>query len=116
MKFFSIIFLLMLVTFSSQARWSDALPILEPGDVTIIRDTARIKMSGKPVGTILKWKNKKGGSTGSVELLDRFQRDGRECRTNKHIIQPRSQPATRLVITICLGADGAWDTSQARTK
>lgn len=106
----------MLVTVPSQARWSDALPILEPGDVTLIRDTARIEMSGKPVGTILKWKNKKGRSEGSVELLDRFQRDGRECRTNKHIIKPRTEAASVLVITICLGADGEWHTSQARTK
>jgi len=106
----------MLVTVPSQARWSDALPILEPGDVSIIRDTTRIKMNDKPVGTVLEWKNKKGGSKGSVELLDRFQRDGRECRTNKHRIKPRSAPESVLTITICKTTDGSWQWGEARTK
>lgn len=116
MKNISLFFLLTLISFSSQARWSDALPILEPDDVSIIRETTRVKMNDKPVGTILEWENKKAGSKGSVELLDRFQRNGRECRTNKHIIKPRSAPESMLIITICRTASGSWAWGDARTK
>ena len=116
MKFFLLIFPLMLVTVSSQARWSDTMPILETDDVALIRETTRVKMNDKPVGTILEWENKKAKSKGSVELLDRFQRNGRECRTNRHRIKPRQGPESMLIITICRTASGSWIWGDARKK
>lgn len=88
--------------------WGSVLPPLTDEDIDIIRQTTRVDMTDKPVGTVLPWENPKSGASGNVTLLKRFEMDGRECRTVRHYIEPRRQEPWDHVLTLCLQADGAW--------
>lgn len=111
--------ILILVTLASapaNARWSDALPMVDSADISMMKNAARVRMTDEPIGSVLEWSNKKSGSKGTVKLLDRFQRNGKECRTNRHVVTTRSEPTKQFVITICQAVDSSWQPSKPRQK
>lgn len=93
----------------AQAFWKVVYPPVTPEDAEMIRQLTRVEMSGKPVGTALAWNNPQTQNYGTVTLLERFEKDGRECRTVQHFIQIRGEakPWTGNV-TLCLQPDGRW--------
>lgn len=92
-----------------QAFWQAVYPPVAPDDAEMIRQLTRVEMTGKPVGTALAWNNSDTRNYGTVTLVDRFEKDGRECRTVQHFIQIRGEakPWTGNV-TLCLQPDGRW--------
>ena len=98
----------------AQAGWRDILPPMTDQDFELAARTARDEMTGRSIGTRLQWQNPDSGSQGSVELMDRFERDQRECRPVRHDVKvPTSGPWSQTV-TICRQPDGNWQTAPAR--
>jgi surface antigen len=93
---------------TAYARWVHMLPELAKEDTDLIQQAAREQMTGKPVGTTLKWSNSKTGNAGTVTLLENFEHEGRKCRTNKHIITQQARGPKTYVISICQNPDGTW--------
>lgn len=91
------------------AFWGGVYPPVTPEDAEMIRQLTRVEMTGKPVGTALAWNNPSTRNYGTVTLVERTEREGRECRTIQHFIQIRghAKPWTGNV-TLCLQADGSW--------
>jgi surface antigen len=90
------------------ARWSHMLPQLAKEDTDLIQLAARVQMTGKPVGTTLKWSNSKTGNAGTVTLMENFEHEGRKCRTNRHVITQQATGPKTYVISICQNRDGTW--------
>jgi surface antigen len=70
----------------------------------------REAMTDQPEGSVLGWENPESGSFGTVKLLKRFQREGRECRSLRHRIAPAKSPPRVVETTICQIEDGSWRT------
>lgn len=110
MKRTVVLFLLCGYLLSAEARWGHVLPQLAKEDLALIQETARVRMTDKAVGTTLTWNNNKTGNAGSVTLLEKFQHEGRKCRTNRHIITQQATSPKTYVISICQNSDGTWQT------
>ena len=96
-------------TAQAQSFWQDVFPPVTPEDAEMIRQLTREEMTGKPVGTAMAWNNPGTQNYGTVTLVERSEKDGRECRSLQHFIQIRGQarPWTGNV-TLCLQEDGRW--------
>jgi surface antigen len=92
----------------AEARWSHWLPQLEQEDLELVKNTARVQMNGKKVGTTLSWSNNKTGNSGTVTLIEIFEDKGRKCRTNRHEIRQQAQAPRVHTVSICQNADGTW--------
>ncbi len=88
--------------------WQNSYPGLSTEDMEIIKRTARVEMKGKPVGTVLNWKNPATGAIGTVRLIKRFFVDGQECREIQHTFKLRDTEPWRVQSTICLQPNGSW--------
>lgn len=61
------------------------------------------------VGSTETWSNPKTGRSGTVTLIDSFERNGMPCRKLRHDINPRRhQPSYQFVIDRCRLPDGSW--------
>lgn len=99
---------LLAVSFVASGRWVDVLPPLQDSDITIIQQKTRVELTDKPVGTVLDWTNPATKTSGSVTLVDRFWKEGRECRRIRHYIEiPKMHPWSQE-ITMCKQMDGQW--------
>jgi surface antigen len=96
------------ISVAMQPGWATAFPSLSEGDIEIMKETARVKMTDKPKGTILKWENPKSGSSGTITLLRLFEHQGLQCRALKHLIKPRHDVPWTIRNEICLDANGEW--------
>jgi surface antigen len=92
------------------AVWPGLDVQLSEEDLAIIRQTSREAMTDQPEGSVLGWENPESGSFGTVKLLKRFQREGRECRSLRHRIAPAKSPPRVVETTICQIEDGSWRT------
>lgn len=99
-----------------QAGWRAVLPPMTDQDFELAARTARDDMTGRNIGTRLQWQNPDSGSQGSVELMDRFERDQRECRTLRHDVKVPTAGAWSQTVTICRQADGSWQAAPARQQ
>jgi hypothetical protein len=99
-----------------QAGWREMLPPLTDKDIDLAARTAREDMTARVVGTRLKWHNADSGNRGSVELLDRFERDQHECRTVRHDIEVKDSGPWAQTLTICRQADGEWQAAPPRRQ
>lgn len=55
------------------------------------------------------WVNPATGNGGSVELVDRFEREGRECRRLRVVLQPKEGVPEEFGKTVCLDERGGWE-------
>ena len=53
--------------------------------------------------------NPSTGNGGSIELVDRFERDRRECRRLRIVLQPREGVPEEFGKTVCLDERGGWE-------
>jgi surface antigen len=105
----AIIFLVLgSATIVAEARWSNWLPQLDSSDQQFIQDTARVRMNGEKIGTTLQWSNSKTGRSGTVTLLENFTDKGRQCRTNRHVINEQTTAPKTFVVSVCQNPDGTW--------
>lgn len=100
----------------AQAGWREMLPPLTDEDIDLATRMARENMTTRAVGTRLEWHNADSGNRGSVELVDRFQRDQRECRTLRHDINVKGSGVWSQTATICQQADGGWRAAAPRQQ
>jgi ABC-type transporter Mla subunit MlaD len=53
--------------------------------------------------------NPSTGNGGSIELVDRFERDGRKCRRLRIVLQPKEGVPEEFGKTVCLDDRGSWE-------
>lgn len=80
---------------------------LERSDLDLMGAAAREGLDGKAVGDVVSWDNDETEAFGSVKLLERFDRDGNECRKVHHLFSTNREPHGSVVSTICK-IDGRW--------
>ena len=98
----------LLVAGDTEARWRDMDFGLTAEDIEIVKQKARIEMTGQPEGTVLKWRNKASGTYGAVILEKRHFREGRECRDLRHDVVVEGTQRRQLRVTICQQNEGHW--------
>lgn len=87
------------------------LPHLTERDRALARETSQERLADAPEGTTLSWYNPESGNSGTVTLVRRFERQGRECHENRHDISFTDGAARRQqqwTITICRQENGRW--------
>lgn len=82
---------------------------LTAGDIELVGATAdRLYQAGE-IGVAASWTNPESGNSGSVQILEIFEREGLPCRRVEHIIKIAKDPAPkRLVLASCRVPDGRW--------
>jgi hypothetical protein len=87
------------------------IPALTQSDLAIMRKLVREGLAGKPDGTTLSWSNPESQNSGTVELLQAFSSQGRDCRRVRYVVKPGPNDEADVdsyVLTNCRRADGKW--------
>lgn len=119
-RFKSIILITIFCIPLANQAWGTGMARLFEGmtveDINLMKQRARIDMKDKPVGTKLEWENEAKKHSGTVTLLARGKKDGRECRKLQHDMVLDYGLKHRYFMTICLLADGSWQWQQPKYK
>ncbi|MBV8652498.1 MAG: hypothetical protein JO255_13615 [Alphaproteobacteria bacterium] len=87
------------------------IPSLTQSDLAIMRKLVREGLTGKPDGTTLSWSNPESQNSGTVQLLQTFPSQGRDCRRVQYVVKPGPNDEADVdsyVLTNCRLADGKW--------
>lgn len=93
--------------------WDTPTPLTDT-DRAIIRSTVERQIHGKPVGTVVNWRNPAGGHSGTITLLGKSTRQGMPCeRIRYQLMEPGSAQQRRqqhglYVFNSCRLPDGSW--------
>ncbi len=89
--------------------WSSVFPRLEEGDLERMQQAARGGLDGKQEGGVANWENPNTRARGRVELLRRFDRQGRPCRLVVHTFTLPGQETWVYRSTLCRDEEGQWN-------
>jgi surface antigen len=82
---------------------------LTTADIELLTATANRVYETGQIGTKEAWSNPESGNSGTVELLETFEREGLPCRRVEHVVNiARDAVPKRLVLATCRVADGRW--------
>jgi len=82
---------------------------LTAGDLELLTTTAdRLYESGR-LGAVEAWSKPESGNSGTVEILELFEREGLPCRRVEHVVKIDRDPVPkRLILASCRVPDGRW--------
>jgi len=82
---------------------------LSAGDLELLTTTAdRLYEAGR-LGAVETWSNPESGNSGTVEILEVFEREGLPCRRVEHVVKIDRDPVPkRLILASCRVPDGRW--------
>jgi hypothetical protein len=87
------------------------IPSLTRSDLAMMRKLVREGLTGKPDGTTLSWHNPESQNSGTVQLLEEFPSQGRDCRRVLYVVKPGPNDEADVdsyILTNCRLADGTW--------
>jgi surface antigen len=88
--------------------WGGAFPRLAEEDIQRMQQAARGGLDGMEEGGVARWENPATRAKGQVELLRRFQRQGRPCRLVLHTFTLPGQETWVFRSTLCRDPHGEW--------
>ena len=78
-------------------------------DIELLTATARRLYEAGRIGAKEAWANPDSGNSGTVELLETFEREGLPCRRVEHVVNiARDAVPKRVVLASCRAPDGRW--------
>ena len=69
---------------------------------------SKLHQSEAPIGQAEAWSNPNSGSSGTVTLLQRFQKGDMPCQKIRHAFLDKSANSSVFDINVCRVAPGEW--------
>jgi hypothetical protein len=95
--------------FGQGYRWLDTSPIqhFTDEDWTLLRSTARDVLDNGADGSEDSWENSDSGASGSIKVLNTYEKDGLRCRRTYFANSAGGFHGTGI-FNLCKVADGTW--------